>query len=66
MNATIEWFGFSVARKHVYFYSLLIVASIFANTIKDQIIDQGETEVASSELQELAEQAAAFKANSTY
>jgi hypothetical protein len=59
MNAKIEWFGFSVARKHVYFYSLLILGSVFANTMKDQFIGQNtETEAMSSELRQLAEQVA--------
>jgi hypothetical protein len=37
MNAKFEWLGIKVARKHVYFYSLLIVGSLFANTIKNQL-----------------------------
>jgi hypothetical protein len=60
MNTKLEWFGFSVARKHVYFYSLLILGSIFANTMKEQLLptDSAEIEARSSELRQLAEQAA--------
>jgi len=61
MNAKFEWFGFSVARKHVYFYSLLIVGSIFANTVKDQFASEpSEMQTRCSELRRLAEQVATF------
>jgi hypothetical protein len=67
MNTKVEWLGFSVARKHVYFYSLLIVGSIFANTMKDQIIgEDSETAAMSSQLRQLAEQAATFEGDSRY
>ena len=35
MNAKFKWFGFSVTRKHVYVYAMLLATSLFANTIKD-------------------------------
>jgi hypothetical protein len=38
MNAKFEWFGFSVPRRHVYFYTVLIVASLFANTMKESLL----------------------------
>jgi hypothetical protein len=38
MNAKFEWFGFSVARKHVYFYVLLIATSLAANTMKESLL----------------------------
>jgi hypothetical protein len=38
MNAKFEWFGFSVPRRHVYFYTVLIATSLFANTLKDSLL----------------------------
>ena len=38
MNAKFQWFGFSVARKHIYFYTLLIATSLFANVMKDSLL----------------------------
>lgn len=42
MDAKFEWFGFSVARKHVYFYVVLIASSVFANTMKESLLDRDE------------------------
>ena len=67
MNTKLEWFGFSLARKHVYFYSLLIVVSIFANTMKDEIIGHDvETEAMNAQLRLLAERATTYAADSRY
>ena len=38
MNAKFEWFGLSVARKHIYFYLLLIATSIFTNNVKESLL----------------------------
>jgi hypothetical protein len=38
MNAKFQWFGLSVARRHVYFYLALIVTSVFANSVKDSLL----------------------------
>ena len=40
MNAKFEWFGFSVARRHVYFYLALIATSLCANTMKDSLLGE--------------------------
>ena len=40
MNAKFEWFGFSVARRHVYFYLALITTSLGANSMKDSLLGQ--------------------------
>ena len=40
MNAKFEWFGFSVARRHVYFYLALITTSLCANTMKDSLLGE--------------------------
>jgi hypothetical protein len=53
MNAKFQWFGFSIARKHLYFYLLLIAASVCANTMKDSILG---TAGFSKETQEQLEQ----------
>jgi hypothetical protein len=68
MNAKFEWLGLSVARKHVYFYSLLIVGTMFANTMKEQIMPTHSTELQSkaSELRQLAEQVATSFDGSRY
>jgi hypothetical protein len=42
MNARFQCFGFAVARRHVYFYSMLIAATFFANTIKTSLLGNGE------------------------
>ena len=38
MNAKFEWFGFAVARKHIYFYLLLIGTSLCANSMKESLL----------------------------
>ena len=38
MKAKFEWFGFSIARQHVYFYMLLIATTLCANTMKDSLL----------------------------
>ena len=37
-DAKFEWFGFSIARQHVYFYVLLIATSLAANTMKESLL----------------------------
>jgi hypothetical protein len=60
MDAKFEWFGFSVARKHIYFYTLLILCSIFANGMKEQLLptDSAEMQAKSFDLRQLAERVA--------
>ena len=53
MNAKFQWFGFAVARKHVYFYFLLLVATFFANTIKTSLV--GDNPADSGASREIAE-----------
>ena len=53
MNAKFEWFGFSVARRHVYFYLALIATSLCANSMKDSLL--GESMLDSRTTQQLAE-----------
>jgi hypothetical protein len=53
MNAKFEWFGFSVARRHVYFYLALIATSLCANTMKDSLL--GENVLDSRTLAQLEE-----------
>lgn len=60
MNAKFQWFGFSVARKHIYFYTLLIATSLFANTLKDSLL--GGPVIASETTQQLAEFRAQWEA----
>jgi hypothetical protein len=38
MKAKFEWFGFSIARQHVYFYMLLIATTLCANTMKESLL----------------------------
>ena len=38
MNSKFQWLGFSVARKHIYFYTLLIATSLLANTVKESLL----------------------------
>jgi hypothetical protein len=61
MNAKFEWLGFSVARKHVYFYTLLIAATVFVNSMKDQLINH-QPDPALSHLQKFQEQMAEAEA----
>ena len=53
MNAKFQWFGFSVARRHVYFYLALITTSLCANSMKDSLL--GESMLDSRTTQQLAE-----------
>jgi hypothetical protein len=53
MNAKFEWFGFSVARRHVYFYLALIATSLCANTMKDSLL--GQNVLDSRTIEQLAE-----------
>ena len=53
MNAKFEWFGLSVARRHVYFYLALISTSICANSMKDSLL--GENVLDSRTTEQLAE-----------
>jgi hypothetical protein len=53
MNAKFEWFGFSVARRHVYFYLALISTSLCANSMKDSLL--GENVLDSRTMEQLAE-----------
>lgn len=48
MRATFEWFGFSVARKHVYFYGALLAATIIANCAKDALLGSAEGQEAAA------------------
>jgi len=62
MNAKFEWFGFSVARKHVYFYMMLLLATLAANTVQDQLAggsDQDKNALA--ELSRINEQVASLR-----
>lgn len=61
MNAKFEWLGFSVARKHVYFYTLLIAATVFVNSMKDQLVSH-QPDPALSHLQKVQEQIAEAEA----
>ena len=40
MNAKFEWFGLSVARRHVYFYLALIATSLCAHSVKDSLLGE--------------------------
>lgn len=53
MNARFECFGFSVARKHVYFYATLLLATLAANTMKEQLAG-GSSQAANDSLVELS------------
>ena len=49
MNAKFEWFGFSVARRHVYFYLALISTSLCANSIKDSLLGENVLDLKTTE-----------------
>jgi hypothetical protein len=66
MNGTFEWYGFSVARKHVYFYSLLILTSIFTHNLIGPLNDPGEPDATSTQLRQLAERVASGDASPRY
>jgi len=53
MNTKFEWFGLSVARRHVYFYLALIATSLCANSMKDSLL--GENVLDSRTTEQLAE-----------
>ena len=53
MNAKFQWFGFSIARKHVYFYALLAATTLAANSVKYSLI--GPTDVDLAQLTQLEE-----------
>jgi hypothetical protein len=63
MNAKFEWFGFSVARKHVYFYAILLSATLAANAMKDQLVGGPSLDKAAlAELDRITEQVASLRA----
>lgn len=63
MNARFEWFGFSVARKHVYFYAMLLVATLAAHGMKDQLAGGAHQQKdALAELSSITEQVATLRA----
>jgi len=53
MNAKFEWFGLSVARRHVYFYLALIATSLCANSVKDSLL--GESVLDSRTIEQLTQ-----------
>jgi hypothetical protein len=55
MNAKFEWFGFSVARKHVYFYAILAATTLAANSVKDSLIGPTDGELARIQFAQLEE-----------
>ena len=56
MNAKFEWFRFSVARRHVYFYLALIATSLCANSMKDSLLGENVLDSRTiSQLEELRE-----------
>jgi hypothetical protein len=57
MNTKFEWFGFSVARRHVYFYLALIATSICANSMKDSLLGENVLDSrATKQLEEMRQQ----------
>ena len=57
MNAKFEWFGFSVARRHVYFYLALVATSLCANSMKDSLLGQNVLDSkATKQLEEMRQQ----------
>ena len=64
MNAKFEWFGFSVARKHVYFYTMLLLATFAGNMMKDRLTGgSSEDQAAFAELNHITEQVASLQAD---
>lgn len=62
MNAKFEWFGFSVARRHVYFYLGLTVATVAANTMKAQFSKHpSKSSEAMAHLSRISEQVATLR-----
>ena len=63
MNAKFEWFGLSVPRKHVYFYAMLLSATLAANAMKDRFAaGSNEDQVSFAELSSITEQVAILRA----
>lgn len=63
MNAKFEWFGLSVARKHVYFYAMLLLATLAANAMKDLLAGGSNQDRNSlAELSRITEQVASLRA----
>ena len=63
MNAKFEWFGFSVARKHVYFYTMLLLATFAANMMKGQLAGgSNQDKELLGELSQINEQVASLRA----
>ena len=66
MNAKFEWFGLSVARKHVYFYAMLLLATLAVHTMKDQLVDGSDQDKSSfAELSRITEHVAILQAASS-
>jgi len=63
MNAKFEWFGLSVARKHVYFYAMLLLATLAVNAMKERSADgSNQDETSFAELSRITEQVAILQA----
>ena len=57
MNTKFQWFGLSVARRHVYFYLALIATSVFANSMKDSLLGENVLDPrATQKLEEMRQQ----------
>lgn len=64
MNAKFEWFGLSVTRKHVYFYAMLVLATLAANAMKEQVVGgSNQAEDSLAEVSRITEQVASLQAN---
>jgi hypothetical protein len=65
MNTKFEWFGFSVARKHVYFYGMLLAVTFAANAMKERVVaGSSEIDPSVAELSNITEQVASLRATS--
>ncbi|MCI0746007.1 MAG: hypothetical protein L0Y58_11425 [Verrucomicrobia subdivision 3 bacterium] len=53
MDARFEILGFSVARKHAYFYALLLLATLFANTVKEFVPGETDADRETARLEEV-------------
>lgn len=63
MNAKFECFGLSVTRKHVYFYAMLLSATLAANAMKDRLAGESNQDNNSfAELSHITEQMAVLQA----
>ena len=66
MNAKFEWFGLSVTRKHVYFYAMLLSATLAANAMKESLIGGSSLDKDTlAELNSITEQMAILQADPT-